>query len=137
MLHQMTLQQKQQQIQQVQNCVKLPKLEIIGYNGDKQKLKEFWDQFECTVRRNTKLSDIEKFSYLKGKLHGQAQSAISGLTLSNENDEVAVDILKERFGDVQTAVNTHYVELINLPQVTNFRMIYDKIEQNLRSLEAL
>ena len=100
------------------------------------KNSEFWDQFECTVHRNTKLSDIEKFSYLKGKLYGQAQSAISGLTLSNENYDVAVDILKERFGDIQTAVNTHYVELINLPQVTNrttdLRMIYDKIEQNLR-----
>ena len=87
------------------------------------------------------MSDIKKISYLKGKLHGQAQSAISGLTLSNENYDVAVDILKERFADVQTAVNTHYVELINLPQVTNrttdLRMIYDKIEQNLRSLEAL
>jgi hypothetical protein len=46
---------------------------------------------------NTKLSNIKKFSYLKGKLHGQAQSAISGLTLSNENYDVAVDILKERF----------------------------------------
>ena len=31
MLHQMTLQQKQQQIQQGQKCVKLPKLEIMCY----------------------------------------------------------------------------------------------------------
>lgn len=87
------------------------------------------------------MSDIEKFSYLKGKLQGQAQSAISGLTLSNENYEVAVDILKERFRDVQTVVDIHYFALINFPQVTNrttdLRMIYDKIEQNLRSLEAL
>ena len=81
----------------MQNCVQLPKLEIMSYNGDKQKFKEFWDQFEYTVHMNTKLSNIKKFSYLKGKLHGQAQSAISGLTLSNENYDVAVDILKERF----------------------------------------
>ena len=105
------------------------------------KSSEFWDQFEYTDHWNTKLSDIEKFSYLKSKLHGQAQSAISGRTLSNENYDVTVDILKERFGDFQTAENIHYVELINLPQVTNrttdLRMIYDKIEQNLRSLEAL
>ena len=40
MLHQLTLQQKQQQqIQQGQNCVQLPKLEIMSYNGDKQKFK--------------------------------------------------------------------------------------------------
>ena len=80
---------------------------------------------------NTKLSDIEKCSYLKGKLYVQDLSAIPGLTLSNENYDVAVYILKERFGHVQTAVDTHYVELSNLPQETNrkpdLRMIHDKI----------
>ena len=121
--------------------VKLPKLEMIAYNGDKQKFKEFWDQFDCTVHKNTKLSKVEKFSYLKSKLYGQAQSAISGLTLSNENYDVAINILKERFGDSQNAVNSHYVELINLAPATNrtsdLRLLYDKIEQHMRSLEAL
>ncbi|CAG2211395.1 unnamed protein product [Mytilus edulis] len=113
----------------------------LGYNGDKQKFKEFWDQFEVTVHKNTKLSNVEKFSYLKSKLHGTAQSAISGLQLSNENYDVAIDILKDRFGDIQNAVNAHYVELINLSCASNrtseLRFLYDKIERNLRSLEAL
>jgi hypothetical protein len=61
------------------------------------------------------VSVVKSFDVAFVLLYGQAQSAISGLTLSNENYDVTVDILKERFGDVQTAVNTHYVELINLP----------------------
>ncbi|VDI35280.1 Hypothetical predicted protein [Mytilus galloprovincialis] len=79
--------------------------------------------------------------YYQSKLHGTAQSAISGLQLSNENDDVAIDILKERFGDIQNAVNAHYVELINVLCASNrtseLRFPYDKIESNLRSLEAL
>ncbi|CAC5425230.1 unnamed protein product [Mytilus coruscus] len=132
---------KPQHDEQNQAPVKLPKLEIMGYNGDKQKFKEFWDQFEVTVHKNTKLSNVEKFSYLKSKLHGTAQSAISGLQLSNENYDVAIDILKDRFGDIQNAVNAHYVELINLSCASNrtseLRFLFDKIERNLRSLAAL
>ncbi|CAC5412912.1 unnamed protein product [Mytilus coruscus] len=105
---------KPQHDEQNQAAVQLPKLQIMGYNGDKQKFKEFWDQFEVTVHKNTKLSNVEKISYLKSKLHGTAQSAIPGLQLSNENYDVAIDILKDRFGDIQNA-----------------------IERNLRSLEAL
>ncbi|CAG2200378.1 unnamed protein product [Mytilus edulis] len=142
MMQQMQLQNAKPQHDELnQAAVKLPKLEIMGYNGDKQKFKEFWDQFEVTVHKNTKLSNVEKFSYLKSKLHGTAQSAISGLQLSNENYDVAIDILKDRFGDIQNAVNAHYVELINLSCASNrtseLRFLYDKIERNLRSLEAL
>ena len=39
--------------------VKLPKLELFPFNGNKLKWKEFWDSFECTVHKNTKSSDIE------------------------------------------------------------------------------
>ena len=52
-----------------------------------------------------------------------------------------VDLLKERYGDAHTVINTHYVELINLKPVPNIakglRSLYDHIEKHLRSLEAL
>ncbi|CAC5413043.1 unnamed protein product [Mytilus coruscus] len=120
MMQQMQLQNaKPQHDEQNQAAVKLPKVEIMGYNGDKQK----------------------NFGTNLNKLHGTAQSAISGLQLSNENYDVAIDILKDRFGDIQNAVNAHYVELINLSCASNrtseLRFLFDKIERNLRSLEAL
>ena len=57
--------------------------------------KEFWDSFECTVHKNTKLSDIEKFSYLQSKIVGEARGAIAGLALSNENYKVALNLMKK------------------------------------------
>ena len=44
-----------------------------------------------------RISDIDKFNYLKGCLKGESLSAVSGLTLSSENYEEAVGILKDRF----------------------------------------
>ena len=95
-------------------AVKLPKLELPTYNGDKIKFKEFWDAFEATVHKNMKLSNIEKFNYLRSRLTGPANLAISGLSLSNENYDVAITILRDRFGDTQSVINKHYVEHINI-----------------------
>lgn len=54
---------------------------------------------------------------------------------------VAVQLLKNRFGETQNVIDSHYNELMNLPQAsiktTSLRGIYDKLEKNLRSLHAL
>ena len=41
----------------------------------------FWDSFESAIDRNTGLSEIDKFNYLKSLLEKPAAEAISGLTL--------------------------------------------------------
>ena len=84
--------------------VKLPKLELFPFNGNKLEWKEFLDSFECTVHKNTKLTDIEKFSYLQSKIVGEARGAIASLALSNENYKVAINLLKERYGNNQDIV---------------------------------
>ena len=121
--------------------VKLPKLDMISYSGDKLKWAEFWDAFENAVHSNKKLSNIEKFNYLKSKLTGEAHRAILGLTLSNENYGVAIDILKERFGNEQVIIDLHYSQLINLSPASNktssLRSLLDQVEKHLRSLEVL
>ena len=65
--------------------------------------------FEIHLRvqytKTKKLSNIEKFNYLKGKLTGAALNAIAGLSLSNENYEVAVSILQDRFRKKQDLVD--------------------------------
>ena len=54
---------------------------------------------------------------------------------------MVTDLLKERYGDSQTVINSHYVDLINLRAAQNtprgLRSLYDLIEQHLRSLQTL
>jgi hypothetical protein len=83
--------------EEMNSAVKLPKIDLISYNGDKLKWTEFWDAFKCTVHKNTKLSNIEKFIYLKIKVYGEAKRAISGISLTDGNYSVAIKTLKERF----------------------------------------
>ena len=39
--------------------VKLPKLDLCIFNGNKLRWTEFWDAFECSVHKNQKLTNIE------------------------------------------------------------------------------
>ena len=75
------------------------------------------------------------------KLSGEARQAVSGVLLSNENYSLVVELLRERYGDAQIVVNSHYVELTNLKLAPNtakgLRTLYEHIEKDLRSLEAL
>lgn len=89
------------------NSVRLPKLEMPSFSGEKLKWTEFWDSFEATIHRNTSLSEVEKLNYLMSKLSGEAKSSVSGILLSNENYAVAVEILKDRYGDTQVVVTSH------------------------------
>ncbi|XP_053395800.1 uncharacterized protein LOC128555967 [Mercenaria mercenaria] len=121
--------------------VKLPKLDLCTFNGNKLKWAQFWDACECTVHTNRDLSPIDKFNYLQSKVVGEAKQSIAGLALSKENYDVAVTILKERFGNPQEAVDLHYNKLINIPipseKVESLRIFLDTIERHLHSLEVL
>ncbi|XP_045216914.2 uncharacterized protein LOC123566652 [Mercenaria mercenaria] len=121
--------------------VKLPKLDLVSFGGNKIKWLEFWDSFECTVHSNKRLSDIEKFTYLQSKLFGEAKSAISGLPLTNANYHVALSLLKERFGNAHEVVDLHYSKLVNLTppmnKTSSLRVFLDQVEKHLRSLEVL
>ena len=118
----------------------LPKLDIQTFDGDLLRWKEFWDSYSTCIDDNVDLSNIEKFTYLKSKLSGEAHDSISGLELSNENYPVALSILKDRFGNKQTIINLHYTKLMEVPpstsQVDKLRSMRDTIEKHLRSLKA-
>ena len=80
------------------NTVKLPKLVIQKFSGEICEWQGFWSQYETTIYDNERLSKTDKFSYLKSFLTGTAASAVAGLALSGINYDIAIDVLKKRFG---------------------------------------
>ena len=71
------------------------------------------------------------------KLTEEAKNSVSGIILSNENYQVAVELLKERYGDKTALVTCHYAAMINLKQAPNnskgLRNLYNQVEKHLRS----
>ena len=78
---------------------------------------------------------------MRAQLENEALKSIAGLELTNANYEAAINLLKERYGNDQLIVDTHYAKLMEMPpasnKTTSLRAIYDAIEQHLRSLQSL
>ena len=58
--------------------LKLPKIKIKLFDGEISEWKSFIDIFEAAVVKNYNLTNIEKFTYLRGYLNGSALQCIEG-----------------------------------------------------------
>ena len=76
--------------------VKLPKLEVQKFSRRLEQWQEFWDCCESAIHLNESLSDVDKFSYLRGLLLEPARSAIAGFSLTAANYAAAVELLKRK-----------------------------------------
>lgn len=85
--------------------VKLPKISLPHFRGNLMRWPAFWDLFNSAIHSNERLSEIDKFNYLRLLLEGTAYDAIAGLALSAANYGEAVEILRKRFGN-----NVHLLE---------------------------
>ena len=78
---------------------------------------------------------------MKSLIYGQAAETISGFSLTDENYEEAVALLKETYGNKQVLISAHVESLLKLPaavtinETKKLRAIYDKTEAHVRSLK--
>ena len=94
-------------------AMRLPKLQLPNFDGNILKWPEFWDVFESSVDKQN-IAKVLKFSYLKGALREAALTAICGIALTNNNYDVAVTVLKQKFGRPDSIIETLYAKLQHL-----------------------
>ena len=102
--------------------------------------QSFWEIFDSSVNLNPNPDKISKFSYLKGLLKDKASDEILGFSLTSENYDEVVTILKSRFGDPQIVIQTNMDVLLSLPNIEScsdiclLRKMLDAIETKSRNL---
>ena len=89
--------------------VKLPKLNIKKFDGDFTQWNSFWDIYEASVHRRTDIEGVEKFTYLKGLLEGDALKLVEGFNLEARYYDEAVQLLQDTFGQ-QTEIKMSFVK---------------------------
>ena len=125
---------------------KLPKIELPSFSGNALEWTSFWEAFQVTIDQGD-LAEVQKFTYLRSLLSGDALHAIQGLSLTSANYLGALKILKERFGRSEKIVFSHITALLNIscPSFTHLNMsvavsvlweLYDTLQTHIRSLEA-
>ena len=97
---------------------------------------------EVAIHSKDNLSNLEKFTYLKGFLKDTALSTIEGFPLTNHNYTNALELLRQRYGNTQLIISMHMNDLIKIGKVSNhnnildLRNMYDNIESNVRALKG-
>jgi hypothetical protein len=118
----------------------LPKLSLPEYHGDVLQWHQFWDQFSSLVD-SRRLSDVDKFLYLSSILRGEAKKLVEGLAATNENYNIAVAILKARYGRIELVKDAHYSALNKIAPastaVADCRQVLNELERHFRVLRAL
>ena len=127
----------------VSNACRLPKIDLIAFEGDPLKWQGFWDQFQVSFHENERISDIDRFNFLKKYLKGEALGVVSGLNLSAENYKEAIALLKDRYGNEQVLISAHMQSLLSIKKIKNKDNIkslcnlYNHVESCIRNLRSL
>ena len=120
---------------------RLPKLTFPMFSGDPLTWKTFWDSFYVSIHANPNLSGIQKFTYLKTQLQGDAARAIAGLPLTDANYAHTITLLEDRYAQPPKLVNTHLKALLEMPSsmssLASLCIFYDSVEGHIRGLSSL
>ena len=106
--------------------VKLPTININSFDGEPENWHTFIDSLGCAIDKNNTLSDIEKMNYLKNLVGGKAATIISSIKLANENYNICLNLLKERYEDKQLMIHSHMNKLLKLENVTDVKDVWTK-----------
>lgn len=122
--------------------IKLPQITIPKFSGDYSSWPPFYDLFKCMIHENEKLSPVQKMHYLKSCLAGEAEQLTRHLTITQDNYQVAWNVLCKRFQNTRVLVNTTLKILFSQPHVqtessVHIRNLLDRTNECLASLNNL
>ncbi|XP_055706055.1 uncharacterized protein LOC129803485 [Phlebotomus papatasi] len=125
-----------------QSKAKLPLLQLPTFSGKYSEWQGFYDSFLSTVHNNKDLSDVDKFTYLRGALTGSAASALKHTPTSSKYYHRALEILLKKFNKpnciVAEFVDTFYSQqALPQPNAVKLREMYNVFEEVTHGLEAI
>ncbi|XP_026482730.1 uncharacterized protein LOC113390955 [Ctenocephalides felis] len=121
--------------------VKLPDIVLPKFNGEYSEWTAFIDIFNSLIHDNSKLSPVQKLHYLKGALTSSAFELISTISITNENYEIAYNLVVKTFRNKFLIVNTHLQSIENIRSIhkgpfENLRALLNGARQQVQSLKA-
>ncbi|XP_038106576.1 uncharacterized protein LOC119766213 [Culex quinquefasciatus] len=122
--------------------VKLPDIHLPNFSGNLREWVTFRDTFKSLIHRNSKLTSMDKFTYLQSSLSGPALLEISGIDLSEENYSVAWSALEEEYGNKKLIVKAHLDVILDLEPLTKesydgLSHLLGEFEKNLQMLDKM
>lgn len=123
------------------SSVKLPRLNLLHFDGDVKAWGTFYDMYNTMVHQNKKLSNIERFSILLSLLHGEPLQLLKGFPLSENNYLDAYGALIDRYQCKRKLAFHHWEELHKIKckftSPAELRHLVDTFKENIAVLKNL
>ncbi|XP_055589056.1 uncharacterized protein LOC129741357 [Uranotaenia lowii] len=123
----------------VESRVKLPEIRLPTFSGRLEEWIPFRDAFKSLIHQSDKLSERDKFTYLRASLSGEALQEIGSIALSGSNYDVAWNVLEDRYQNHKLIVKAHldYLFAIERMKRENFECLNQLISDFEKHLQML
>lgn len=94
------------------------------------------------IHDNTKLTEIEKFHYLKSCLSDEVARTIESLSINERNYKITFENLEKRYNNKRLIVQEHVYFILNITPITkafhtNLQKLLDDLKVNIQALKTL
>lgn len=96
-------------LRQTTKLIPLEKLSI--FKGDVKEYTSFRNLFDTVVHENSDIRPVVKFSYLNAYLEGELLKLITNQTLNDDNYELALKTLNNRYSNRRIIAQSHFDQL--------------------------
>ncbi|XP_071578665.1 uncharacterized protein [Temnothorax nylanderi] len=120
----------------------LPRISLPTFDGSTDKWESFRDRFKSLVYSEPNLSNVDRMHYLCSCVKGEASKALDHLAVTEQNFEVAWNILVSRYDNKRRLITVHLQNLFNLPSLTaetskDLRNLRDQTNTAIQALKNL
>lgn len=99
-------------------AAQLPAIRIPAFEGKMEDWVSFIDLFDSMVHARTDISAALKLAQLLAVLVGEPRDLVGHLSVTDENYEIARDLLIDRYQNVRRLADTLLEKIWNIPRVT-------------------
>jgi hypothetical protein len=122
--------------------IQLPVYSLPTFSGCYKDWLSFSDQFKSVIHENDKLDSCKKFHYLRSCLKGEALKTVESLSVSNNNYQIAWDLLERRYANERLVAQEHVYAILKFPVIakashTHSRELIDMLNTNMEALKML
>ncbi|XP_055589698.1 uncharacterized protein LOC129741909 [Uranotaenia lowii] len=122
--------------------VKLPEIRLPSFSGTIREWVTFRDSFRSLIHDNEHLTKMDKFTYLRSSLHGDALKEINNIELSEANYDVAWKMLEVRYENKKLIVKAYLDALFALEPLKKenydgLNFLISEFEKNLMMLQKI
>lgn len=122
--------------------VKLPEIKLPTFCGKLRDWVSYRDAFQSLIHQNRDLTDMDKFTYLRSSLSGDALLEINAVELTAANYEVAWNALEDRYHNKKLIVKAYLdaifaIEPMRKESFESLSQIVSDFEKNLQMLQKM